>query len=66
MNKSFLFRLVSIIFFCLVSLAIKSETTTCDMKCSSVKTNNQMLQSRIISEQQSVPAYPYESFFIKI
>ncbi len=66
MNKSFLFRLVTITFFCLASLAIKSETSMCNMKCSSVKQNSVILESSIRSEQLSVPDYPYESFYIKI
>ncbi len=66
MNKSFLFRLTAITFFCLASLAIKSETSMCDMKCTSVKKNNQILQSPINSEEHYIPAYPYESFLIKI
>lgn len=67
MNKSFLFRLVAITFFCLASVAIKSETsTTCNMKCDSNKNNVQLMKSTILSEEQSVPPYPYENFFIKI
>ena len=66
MNKSFLFRLFTITFFCLASLAIKSETSICNMKFSSIKNNSLILQSSILIEKQSIPAYPYESFFIKI
>ncbi|MEP6584082.1 MAG: hypothetical protein ABJA90_07435 [Ginsengibacter sp.] len=67
MNKSFLFRILAITVFCFASLAIKSETsTTCNIKCSSGGNSSLILQSSILSEQQSVPAYPYESFYIKI
>lgn len=66
MNKSFLFRLVTITFFCLASLAIKSETSICNMKCSSMEKSNVLMQSSILSEQQPVPFYPFENFFIKI
>ncbi len=66
MNKSFLFRLVTITFFCLASLAIKSETSICNMKCSSIENKSLMLQSSTRIEQQSISAYPFETFFIKI
>ena len=66
MNKSHLFRLVTITFFCFASLAIKSETSICNMKCSSVKLNSLTLPSSVLSQQLAIPAYPYEGFFIKI
>lgn len=66
MKKAFLFRLFAIAFFCLASLAIRSETSFCKIKCDPLAKNRVFAQPLIATEQQAMPPYSYEGFFIKI
>ena len=66
MKKAFLFRVFAIVFFLLASLAIKSETSSCKLKCSSLIKDRVSVQSLLFNEQREVPVFPNDGFFIKI
>jgi hypothetical protein len=66
MKKTFLFRLVVITFFCLASLAIKSETSICNLQCRHAAQKAAVMQSLILDDAHEIPVYHDDGFFIKI
>ena len=66
MKKTFLFRLVTLTFFCLASLVIKSETSFCNFQCRSAAQKAAVMQSLKLNDVHESPLYHDDGFFIKI
>jgi len=66
MKKAFLFRLLAITFFCLASLAIKSETSCYKSNCIHIPKNKVSVHLAKVNSNTENPDYKYEAFFIKI
>ncbi|MEO8763307.1 MAG: hypothetical protein ABI416_03430 [Ginsengibacter sp.] len=66
MTNTFLFRLIVLTFFCMASLAIKSETTSCKLQCPYATQKATIMDPLITSEVHASPIPHDEGFFIKI
>jgi hypothetical protein len=66
MKKAFFFRLFAIAFFCLASLVIKSETSSCKLQCRYAAQKAAVMQSLIISDLHESPLPHDDGFFIRI
>ena len=66
MKKTFLFRLFVLTFFCIASLSIKSETTSCKLQCRYAAQNAIIMKSIILSDVHESPLNHDDGFFIKI
>ncbi len=66
MKKYLLFRLMAFVFLCFCSLLIKSETTVCNLTCSSSVAKYSVAEeaSKVTAEYN--PIYNDDGFFIKI
>ncbi len=62
MKKVLLLRLVAITFFCLASLAIKSETSICNMKSICPLKSRALSESLMNTEQEIIHANQYDVF----
>ena len=60
-------RLLAITFFCLTSLAIKSEQTVCKTKCSKLSTTRIMIEPKVeFTSYERGPLPLDDGFIIKI
>jgi hypothetical protein len=66
MKKAFLFRLIVITFFCMATLAIKSETVFSKTICYSIKKDSIPVHLKILNTGNGISHYKYDAFFIKI
>ena len=66
MKKTFLYRLVALTFFCLASMAIKSETSSCRLKCSYAAQKACVMKLLISNDVDESPLHHDDGFFIKI
>jgi len=66
MKKTFLFRLFALAIFCLATLAIKSETSSCELKCRHEASKATVMQSLILNDVHESPLYHDDGFFIRI
>ncbi len=66
MKKAFLFRLLAITFFCLATLAIKSETSCCKSNCIHIPKNSASVHLAKVNSNTKNSGYKPEAFFIKI
>ena len=67
MKKNISMRLLTVCLLVMAATAtIQSETKVCSVQCSAAEKNAVIIHSSAISEVQVTPAYPYETFFIKI
>jgi hypothetical protein len=66
MKREFLYRLVAVAIFCFSSLLIKSEMTTCKIKCK--ETLSKIASQRPIFKKEfnDNNVLPHDGFFIKI
>jgi hypothetical protein len=66
MKKTFLFRLFALTFFCLASLAIRSEiSSSCSMQCTYAAQKAAVTRSAILNEAHD-PIHHDDGFFIKL
>ncbi|MEP7251387.1 MAG: hypothetical protein ABI683_03380 [Ginsengibacter sp.] len=68
MKKNISMRLLTVCLLVMAATAtIQSETKVCSVQCSASEKDATIIHSNTINEeQQQTPAYPYETFFIKI
>jgi hypothetical protein len=66
MKKTFLFRLLAITIFCMISLAIKSETSACKFVCSYAAKKAVIIKSLMATDKPVDPLHRNDGFFIKI
>jgi len=66
MKKAFFFRLFAIAFFCLASSVIKSETSSCKLRCRYAAQKAAVMRSLIINDVHESPITQDDGFFIKI
>lgn len=67
MKKNIFIRLLTVCLLVMASVTIQSETKVCNVNCSDVEKQAVIIHTNIISEEQQItPAYPYETFYIKI
>ncbi len=66
MKKAFLFRLFAITLFCLASLAIKSESSSCKSVRSCILEDMGPARLSILNAEMENHFYKYDAFIIKI
>ncbi len=66
MKKTFLLRMISLTFFCLAYIAIKSETSACKMNCPYAVKNKVCSEIKNSDSNAENGYYRYDAFFIKI
>lgn len=68
MKKNISMRLLTVCLLVMAATAtIQSETKVCSLQWSAAEKDATIIHSNTISEEQEqTPAYPYETFFIKI
>ena len=65
MKKAFLFRLLALTFFCMASLVIKSETSSCKLQCTYAAQKAPVMQS-LLNDRHDSLLYHDDGFFIRI
>ena len=68
MKKNILRRLLTVCMLVMAATAtIQSETKVCSVQCSAAEKEAIIIHANTITEEeQQTPAYPYETFYIKI
>ena len=66
MKREFLYRLVAVAISCLSSLLIKSEMTTCKIKCTKTLSKIASQRPTFKKEMNENAVLPRDGFFIKI